>query len=153
MARWLPALRRCGCAATLALMTLILVSCTGRSNARPAVTTGPTAGADAAQLRITQVMVGHAVPVEGALSYIRVERATGATLIERQLPGSKKLTLKLDPGAYRLMSWQRICDGNCGYRDPPSDRCARPFRVKQREQLEATVRVNFASGCVIVLSR
>jgi hypothetical protein len=93
------------------------------------------------------------MPVEGALSFIRIERAAGGTLIERQLPDSGKLMLKLDPGAYRLVSWQRTCDGNCGYLDPPSSRCARPFTVRQREPLEATIRVNFASRCVIVLRR
>jgi hypothetical protein len=28
------------------------------------------------------------------------------------------LALKLDPGAYRLISWQRTCDPNCGNLDP-----------------------------------
>jgi hypothetical protein len=154
MSYWRPALRRCGSAATLAFMTLILASCAGESNPGPAGATGPAAaGADAGQLRITQVRVGNAMPVEGALSYIQIERATGGTLIERQLPDSGKLMLKLDPGAYRLVSWQRTCDANCGNLDPPSSRCARPFTMRQREPLEATVRVNFASGCVIVLRR
>jgi hypothetical protein len=95
--------------------------------------------------------VGSAIPIEGALSYIRVERAAGVTLTERRLPGDQQLTLKLQPGAYRLVSWQRICDANCGNLDPPSDRCARPFTVRQRQQLEATVRIDFVSGCVITL--
>jgi hypothetical protein len=97
--------------------------------------------------------VGNAIPVEGALSYIRIERAAGGTLIGRQLPDSGKLRLKLDPGAYRLVSWQRTCDANCGNLDPPSSRCARPFTVRRGEPLEATIRVNFASSCVIVLRR
>jgi hypothetical protein len=37
--------------------------------------------------------VGGALPAEGALSYIPVERASGATVTERQLPGRGKLTL------------------------------------------------------------
>jgi len=155
MSCWRPALRRRGSAPALALMTLILASCAVLSNPGSAIMTAPAgvAGAGAVQLRITQVRVGNAIPIEGALSYIRIERATGVTLIERQLPDSKMLTLKLDPGAYRLVSWQRTCDANCGNLDPPSSRCARPFTMRQREPLEATVRVNFASGCVIVLRR
>jgi hypothetical protein len=149
MSCWRPALRRCGSAAALAFMTLILASCAGGSTPGPA----GAAGADAGQLRITQVRVGNAVPVEGAFSYIRIERGTGGTLIERQLPDSGKLRLKLHPGAYRLVSWQRTCDANCGNLDPPSSRCARPFTVRQREPLEATIRVNFESTCVIVLRR
>jgi hypothetical protein len=57
----------------------------------------------------------------------------------------------MPPGAYRLVSWQRICDGNCGNLDPPSQQCARPFTLRPGEQLTAAIRVNFASGCVIVL--
>ena len=59
--------------------------------------------------------------------------------------------LHLSPGAYRLVSWQRICDGNCGNLDPPSQQCARPVTLRSAEQLTAAIRVNFASGCVIVL--
>lgn len=138
---------RHGCAAALASMTLLLASCAAPAPRGPAA----TAPASAGQLLITQVTVGRAVPIEGALSYIRVERATGATLTRRQLPGSHKLTLRLPPGAYRLVSWQRICDANCGNLDPPSSQCMRPFTLTRGQHLQAAIRVNFASGCVIVL--
>jgi hypothetical protein len=131
----------------LASMTLLLVSCAAPASRGPAVT------ARAGQLRIAQATVGGAVPIEGALSYIRVERATGATVTERQLPGRGKLTLTLQPGGYRLVSWQRICDANCGNLDSPSYQCARPFTLRQGERLHAAIRVNFTSGCVIVLHR
>jgi hypothetical protein len=54
---------------------------------------GPAVTARAGQLRITQVTVGGALPAEGALSYIPVERANGATVTERQLQGRGRLTL------------------------------------------------------------
>jgi hypothetical protein len=73
----------------------------------------------------------------------------GATLLTRRLPGSQKLMLRLKPGAYRLVSWQRTCDANCGDLDPPSDRCARPFTIKPHQELAVTIQVDFASGCVI----
>jgi hypothetical protein len=142
-------LRRRGRAAMLASMTALLASCTAQATPDPAA----TAPAHAGQLRILQARVGDAVPTEGALSYIRLERATGATVTERQLPGSDKLTLRVPPGAYRLLSWQRICDANCGNLDPPSEQCARPFTLGPGERLAADIRVNFASGCVIVLRR
>jgi hypothetical protein len=73
---------------------------------------------------------------------------------QRQLPGSGKLTLQVQPGAYRLVSWQRLCDGNCGTLDPPSQHCARLITLRPGDQLTAAIRVNFASsGCVIVLRR
>ncbi len=144
-----PVRRRRGRAAMLASMTLGLASCAAQATPGPAATPPPQAG----QLRIIQAWAGNAVPIEGALSYIRLERATGATMTERQLPGSGQLTLRVPPGAYRLASWQRICDGNCGNLDPPSQRCARPFTLRPGEQLTAAIRVNLASGCVIVLHR
>ena len=140
---------RLGRAAMLASMAVVLASCAAQAIPAPAA----TATVQARQLRIIQVTVGNVLPTEGALSYIRVERATGAMVTERQLPGTGKLTLRLRPGAYRLMSWQRTCDANCGNLDPPSQQCARPFTLRQDDQLTATIRVNFASGCVIVLHR
>ena len=128
-----PALRGRGGAAALALMTLILPSCAGLPGPGPAsrAPSGPAAGADSGQLQIMQVRVGNAVPMEGALAVISIERATGAVIIERQLPGSGKLALRLDPGTYRLASWQRVCDANCGQLDPASNRCARLVTVRR----------------------
>ena len=48
---------------------------------------------------------GKAVPIEGALSYIRINNRTGATLTQRQLPDSHTLTLTVPPGTYRLVRW------------------------------------------------
>jgi len=96
---------------------------------------------------------GKAVPIEGALSYIRINNRTGATLTQRQLPDSHTLTLTVPPGTYRLVSWQRICDANCGNLDPPSNQCVRTFTLGNGDQLDAVIRVNFASGCVIALHR
>lgn len=150
-----PALRKYGTAAALALMTLVLPSCAGPSSPGPALPapSAPAAGADAGQLQIMQVRVGNAVPAEGALAFVGIERATGAPVIQRRLPASGKLALRLDPGAYRLASWPRVCDANCGDLDPPSSRCSRPVTVRRHEQLIAVIRVNFAAGCVIALRR
>jgi hypothetical protein len=147
MARWLQALRCHQCAAWLGLITLTLASCAGHPHVRPATTAGAAAG----QLRIAQVRVGNARPVEGSIGYVRVDRAAGGSITQRRLPAGHTLTLRLVPGTYRLVSWQRLCDGNCGHLDPPSNRCTRPFTMSQRERLEATIRVNFPSGCVIAL--
>jgi hypothetical protein len=139
-------LRRPVRAAMLVATALFLPSCaTGASGP------GETAPANAGQLKITQLRVGDAIPIEGAYSYIRIERATGAALTERRLAFSNRLMLRVPPGAYRLMSWQRTCDGNCGYLDPPSNRCAVPFKLRPGEEVEVEIRVNFDSGCVIVL--
>jgi len=135
----------CARFAALASVTLVLTSCASQSSPDPA-----TSGS-AGHLQINQTMVGHAVPIEGALSYIRIERASGATLSQRQLPGRGALTLTVPPGAYRLVSWQRLCDANCGNLDPPSHQCARPFTLRPGQHLQARIRVNYAGGCVILL--
>jgi hypothetical protein len=135
----------CGRAAALVLVPLVLGACTAQASPGPAATAG------AARLRITQVRVSASLPVEGSLSYVRLERTGGTTVTER-LPDSGKLTLTVRPGAYRLVSWQRICDANCGNLDPPSNRCTRPFTLRKGEQLQAVIRLDWASsGCAIVL--
>jgi hypothetical protein len=138
-------IHRCGRAAAPVLVPLLLGACTARASPSPAATAG------AAQLRIAQVRVSASVPIEGSLSYVRLERTGGTTVTER-LPDSDRLTLTVRPGAYRLVSWQRICDANCGNLDPPSNRCTRPFTLRKGEQLQAVIRLDWeSSGCAIVL--
>jgi len=148
---WRAARRRGGYGAALAAVALTIASCAGHAAPALVAAPGPTPEAGAAALRITQVMVGHNLFVEGSFSYIRIEPTAGGVPIQRRLPGSGKLTIKLDPGAYRLVSWQRACDGNCGYLDPPSDRCARTFTIRQHHPLQAAIRLNPAAGCTIVI--
>jgi hypothetical protein len=138
-------IHRRGRAAAPVLVPLLLGACTARASPGPAATAG------AAQLRIAQVRVSASVPIEGSLSYVRLERTGGTTVTER-LPDGDKLTLTVRPGAYRLVSWQRICDANCGNLDPPSNRCTRPFTLRKGEQLQAVIRLDWeSSGCAIVL--
>jgi hypothetical protein len=142
-------IHRRGRAAVLVLVPLLLGACTARASPSPAATAGAAAGT--AQLRIAQVRVSASLPIEGSLSYVRLERTGGTTVTER-LPDSGKLTLTVRPGAYRLVSWQRICDANCGNLDPPSNRCTRPFTLRKGEQLQAVIRLDWeSSGCAIVL--
>ena len=107
----------------------------------------------AKELAIRKIRVGDAIPIEGAITFIRVKRPSGRVVLTRRLPASDRLTLPLRPGRYRLVSWQRLCDGNCGTLDPPSDRCARSLTITAGERLTATIRVNYAVGCVIRLRR
>jgi hypothetical protein len=138
---------RCGRAAVLPSMAFVLASCAAQASP------DPTAGVRAGQLRIEQGGVAKAVPSEGAFSFIRIESATGTKVTERRLPGSGRLTVSVPPGTYRLVSWQRFCDGNCGHLDRPSGQCARPFTLRPGEHLQAVIRVNYVSRCVIELRR
>jgi hypothetical protein len=62
---------------------------------------------------------------------------------------AKGSPVELAAGRYRLLSWQRTCDGNCGYLDPPSDQCSEGFEVRHDQGLAATVTVRYGSGCRI----
>ena len=90
---------------------------------------------------------------EGAESYVRVERLNGDKLIERRLDDAG--TMRLDPGSYRLLSWQHPCDGNptasapCSGRDPPTDECSGELRVRHSRPVQATVTVRAGEGCSV----
>ena len=130
-------------------------SFTAQASARPSVRSAARLASahPAGHLAIRKIRVGDAIPIEGAITFIRVKRPSGRVVLTRRLPASDRLTLPLRPGRYRLVSWQRLCDGNCGTLDPPSDRCARSLTITAGERLRATIRVNYAVGCVIRLRR
>ena len=91
---------------------------------------------------------------EGSYSYIRVERTNGDKLLEERLPEMtghsptfvSETVLRLDPGAYRFVSFQRTCDGNCGSLDSPSDGCKKIVPVGESTHLTVTVRPG--EGCI-----
>lgn len=143
--RWLPVV-------LVTAAALAAGSCTAQASTRPAAhPAGPAR--PAGHLAIKMVRVGDTIPIEGAITFIRVKRPSGRVVLTRRLPASERRTLPLLPGRYRLVSWQRLCDANCGTLDPPSDRCARSLLIRSGERLQATIRVNYAVGCVIRLRR
>ena len=69
--------------------------------------------------------MGGSLYIEGSYSYVRVEQDE-QKVVRVRLKGRKTLETKvlLQPGFYRLVSFQRPCDGNCGLLDPPTDQCS-----------------------------
>jgi hypothetical protein len=144
--RWLPVVMLT--AAALAAGSFTAQASTGQAG------TAQAGVRPAGHLVIKKIRVGDAIPIEGAITFVRVKRPSGRVVLTRRLPASDRLTLPLRPGRYRLVSWQRLCDGNCGTLDPPSHRCARSLTIRPAERLRATIRVNYAAaGCVIRLRR
>lgn len=94
--------------------------------------------------------MGGAVYIEGSYSYVRLEQGE-KNVVQVRLKGGKtpETTLRLDPGSYRLVSYQRPCDGNCGYLDPPTDQCSREIEAKAGALVEAWVRLSPGDGCTI----
>ena len=131
-------------------------SCGGGDD-EPAVTSpGPepvVTSSDAAELHVLQVWdesVG--LYVEGARSFVRVDTAGGDEVVEMELqstPSGDEATILLDPGSYRLLSWQRPSSGASGLYDPPTDRCDAPFEIKPQTPVEAQIEVRAAEGCTI----
>ena len=75
----------------------------------------------------------------------------GTSVQEVRLSGERipRATIRLDPGTYRLVSFQRPCDGSCSRLDSPTDRCSREIEASAGGLIEATVRLTPGKGCTI----
>jgi hypothetical protein len=87
--------------------------------------------------------------IEGAYSYLKLKRADGAVVFHRKYQGRMHLSRKFPVGRYWLVSYVRSCAGSCDYLDPPSDRCAAPFRLTRQEPVHAVVRTAVGERCRI----
>jgi hypothetical protein len=127
----------------LLVTALAATACSGHHRAVP----------HSARLDVRQLRQPGPIPVEGAYSYARVER-DGRKVVQVRLSAAlvPRAAIPLDPGSYRLVSFQRNCNGNCHLLGPPSDECGRAFSVRSDEALTATVRVTFGTGCRISFS-
>jgi hypothetical protein len=117
-----------------------------------AATAGARAGTSHGILTVRTVHVrGSPMYIEGAVTFVAVERRHGRTIVQQRI--DKRLRLSLAAGRYRLRSWVRPCDGNCGYLDPPADRCSQPFSIRRGQRVVATIRIRDASPCRISFRR
>jgi hypothetical protein len=109
-----------------------------------------TGGSEPGTLRVRQVSVPGSLYVEGSYSYVRVEQ-DGHEIAKVRLTNAPtpRATIRLGPGSYRLVSFQRACDGNCGILDAPSDQCDLAVDVSANQVVSATVRLSPGKGCTI----
>lgn len=92
---------------------------------------------------------------EGSVSFLRVQRTgsddvivDGAVTDGRQVRGQEPLISRsIEPGEYRLVSYQRPCQGNCEQLDPPADRCRAMLRLDPGATLTATIVLGQSGGC------
>jgi hypothetical protein len=105
-------------------------------------------------LRVSERLVGGLDPyIEGSIGYVRIRTRAGKLVASGKFSLARRpLRFALRPGTYRLFSFQRPCDGNCGFLDPPTDRCSRLFRVRAREAVSATILLSPGKGCTIRLT-
>jgi hypothetical protein len=130
----------------LAVASLAVAACGGQERA-------PVAEQPSGELRIVEVHVpGTPFPIEGEYSYVRAAGDDGAPSVERRLDPEGALRLRLAAGRYALSVWHRICDGNCGLLDPPSDRCEQTFDLPADAVVKLTIENSPGSPCRIVPS-
>ena len=109
---------------------------------------GGAAAAPSGTLKVThKTDTSGPMYIEGAIYYLRTERLGRATT--RKLGSTT--TIRLAPGRYRLRSWARPCDGNCGYLDPPTDRCTATVRVRTGRTTRIRITARAGSACKIAL--
>jgi zinc D-Ala-D-Ala dipeptidase len=86
---------------------------------------------------------------EGTVSFVRVRDASGELAVRRRVQHRPRFRMsrRLPPGRYRVISYQRPCAGNCGRLDPPTDSCARRIRILSSGLTEVGVTVRPGRRC------
>jgi hypothetical protein len=125
----------------VALVALAAAGC--GATERASAPSGP-----AGELRVREIHVtGAPYFVEGAITYVRVAGE------EHTLQPPTELRLDLPVGNHQIEIWHRPCDGNCGYLDPPTDRCSAAVDVGEGETALATIRESPGKDCELELGR
>jgi hypothetical protein len=135
--------------AAVALSCGLLVVASGCGGDEGYTATSP----DAADLRVTLIWdESGGLYAEGARSFVAVESRDGDRLLETELQPTARgheAAIRLDPGEYRVVSWQRPCDGSCDTLDPPTDRCVETFVLRGETSVSARIDVRAGEGCTI----
>jgi hypothetical protein len=92
--------------------------------------------------------------IEGQISYLIVRDAAGESVVEHEFTGSNAanpvIDVHLPAGSYEVESYQRPCDGNCGYLDPPTDRCVDSVVLPPDGDVFLTVEFAPGEGCEFI---
>jgi hypothetical protein len=134
------------CIALAIGLAAVLTSCGGADE----YTATSAAAADLHAVQVWDESAG--LYFEGARSYVRIETLAEDELLEVELQptdAGSEATIRLDPGEYRLVSWQRPCDGSCDSLDPPTDQCDERFVLAPETPLRASIEVRAGEGCTI----
>jgi hypothetical protein len=96
----------------------------------------------------------HSLPmyIEGFIPFVRLDRG-GTTLFDgrMQIGGSPvwSLSRSLAAGSYRVTSYVRPCDANCGVLDHPTDTCAMSVSLTAGSRVEIDVSLRPSHGCTM----
>ena len=103
-----------------------------------------TPSAHATRLTIAETFVGKGMYIEGSRWHLRVDHRR-LSLVDDYV--RRTWTRVVEPGRYRIVSFQRPCDGNCSLLDPPTDRCSATVRVPTGRTLRITIVNRFGPTC------
>jgi hypothetical protein len=97
------------------------------------------------------------IPAEGSVWHVWLTNAFAGHPVDPGRPVDARLIsndirVRLAKGRYVLHSEELPCDGNCGFLDPPRDRCARPITIKGGRTLNARVTLAARGGCTITVA-
>jgi hypothetical protein len=109
---------------------------------------GPSSGHRGTLTLSHRVDTSDSLYIEGSVSYLRLKR--GGRVVARR-SGSGPIHTRLHPhdGLYRVVSYQRPCEGNCSTLDPPTDRCSKRVRVYAGETSAVRAVTRPGNGCRI----
>src|SRR5262245_28542561 len=137
-------------ALALAALTLTVV---GGCGAADEIAAPKAAGVQPSRLVVHESRVTDGpLYIEGSLSFLGVDLASAgdppeAKQVTAAGPGAVIFDELLVPDEYRLVSYQRPCDANCGYLDPPTDRCTLTLDLQPGETRDITIVVRPGSRC------
>ncbi|MFN8051202.1 MAG: hypothetical protein U0Q22_07205 [Acidimicrobiales bacterium] len=141
----------------VAAFALVLAGCGDEAvrTADGAATTtsaAPTTRAGGARLRLSQHQTGCCY-TEGQISTAILRGPDGDEVVNTTFMARAMvvpvLDRRLEPGTYEVESYQRPCDGNCGFLDPPTDRCVEHVTLAADETVFLTASFAPGSGCTI----
>lgn len=90
--------------------------------------------------------------VEGSVSYVRLKRG-GRTVVRRSRSAPIHARVRPRAGLYRVVSFQRPCNGDCSALDPPTDRCSERVRIYPGERSSVRAVTRPGEGCTIRVRR
>ncbi len=135
------------------LLSLLFVAIVaGCGGARPA----PERSEEPGRIVITEELPRRAIYQEGSIGYLRVAEADSGRAVftgrvsgpgVRQLRDGILFDEQLPADRYRVVSWQRPCNGNCGALSAESDRCEVVADVGAGETASRLVKLDRRGGC------
>lgn len=87
---------------------------------------------------------------DGSVAYMRLNDRAGRTVLQdRAVRSNTRISGTVRRGNYTIVSYQRVCDGDCGHLEPASDRCQAGVHVTAGKTTKVSVTTRPGKGCTI----